>query len=280
MPTFNPNHSIRNWIFDGLIFCMCLMSPIYGLVISSHYVFFPDWPSYMTSLVPQQHRTWHVYVTFGMVYFVALQMIWAALTVGCIIIFTFGWFTWLVTDEYFCFPEQSRRPPQGIQAKQIWSQQRAIPAFRSFELFPFKYRELEIIILNFMEVFSPIIIPLQTAITILGIFCNVSLIKYNELLNAANTCLLLIWSGGGTTCALIALTFCGMTHNKSVRMLRTMRAKNWGSKERNSIMKRFVRSCKPLSYGYGRMYIIRKISVFKFMRHLTRGTFRCLLTLK
>ncbi|CAL8140550.1 unnamed protein product [Orchesella dallaii] len=45
-------------------------------------------------------------------------------------------------------------------------------------------------------------------------------------------------------------------------------------------MKRFRRSCKPISLGTDGMYVIRPISVLKFLRGNIRGTMRALLSLR
>lgn len=279
MPSFNRDRSPINLIFNIFMLYMGFCCPMAGLFIGCHYFFFPRWPCYMSSLVPPEHFTFPLYIFFGFMYVLALQMLWSLLLTTAVAVFTVGYYMWFLTTEYFCFPDNPKGP-QGIQAKKLWKCQKACPGFRSFESIPFQYRKLQILHLNMLEICSSFIVPMQMIITKLGLFCNFSLIKYRHMLNMTNTVILLFWSVGSTIIALIALTFCANVHVKTTKMLKTMKTKNWGSSLKNMIIKKFIRSCKPLSYGYGRMYVIRKVSVFKFLRHLTRGTFRLLLTLK
>lgn len=279
MPYFDPNLSCANYVFDAMITSGTILAPACGFFISCHYLFYPHWPCYVSSLVPPEEFTFTIWLCSGIFYFCVLQIIWAVLLIQGVCFLTYGWYMYLISHEYYCFAETARGPP-GKRAQRVWSMQKNTKAFRSYEEFPLRYRQFQILHLNFMEVFSSMIIPMQGTITNLALFCNFSLIKYNDIMNMTNTAILLIWSVGGTVNWLVALTFTGSMYTKSVRSLNTVKNKDWGSKTKNMVMKRFAKSCKPLSYGYGRMYVIRMVSVLKFIRHLTRGTFRVLLTLK
>lgn len=279
MPSFNRGRSSINIIFNLFFVWLGFLCPMAGLFIGCHYFFFPRWPCYFSSLIPIEYFTFPVYIFFGFGYVAGLQMLWSLLFTNTIFLTTVGYYMWFLTTEYFCFPDTGK-PPPGIQAMKIWKCQKTRRGFRSFQSIPFQYRKLQIFHLNFMEVCSSFIVPLQTIITKLGLFCNVSLIKYRHILNIANTVILMFWSFGSTMIALVALTLCAHLHVKTTKMLKTIKNKDWGSPQKNKVMKKFVRSCTPISYGYGRIYVIRKVSVLKFLRHLTRGTFRLLLTLK
>ncbi len=52
----------------------------------------------------------------------------------------------------------------------------------------------------------------------------------------------------------------------------------WYSKKETNIMKKFRRSCKPLTYCCGTQFVIGKGSLFVFYRGVVRGIVRALLT--
>ncbi|CAL8085587.1 unnamed protein product [Orchesella dallaii] len=89
--------------------------------------------------------------------------------------------------------------------------------------------------------------------------------------------ILSFWAGGGVTATFILLEVCSNLYKLTQRALASMkRRKDWGSIRETKYMKKFVKSCKPLSIGYGNTYVIRKKSVLNFFKFVARGTFRAL----
>ncbi|CAL8081086.1 unnamed protein product [Orchesella dallaii] len=271
MPTFDPNVSCDSWIFDIFLTGIGALFPLFGLIISCHYLLFPHWPVYLSSLVDPEDLTIDILLASGLIYFYGLQMIWAFLLNVCVVLLTIGRYCWLLADEFYC--------DDGSQGKKILYQ-KTTSAFHQMDTYRLYYRQFEILHVNVLQVFSFIIVPGQALILNLALFCNFSLVRYSELMNVTNAFILLLWSIGGSFAAFLGLHYCGSMYNKSVKVLRSIGNKNWGSSHNNKLMKKFAKSCKPISYGYGRMYVIRKISVFKFFLSLIRGTFRALLTIK
>lgn len=274
MPNFHPNNSWSNWLLDTMIVSFWLGCIACGILIAGHYVFFPYWPCYFTALLPPENRHFAILTLYGIQYFYMLQCIWAIINIQGTFILTYGWYIFQISHEYFCFNNEISAKSQLKR----WQRQKTIAGFRTIEEFPRRYRQFQILHVNFEQIFCKLIMPLEAVITFLAIFCNFSLIHHKNRLSPSNLAILLIWTVGVTGFWLTALSFCGIMYKKSAKTLVTIRKKHWGSRHLNLCMKKFVRSCHPISYGSGRMYVIRMLSTFKFIRHVSRGTFKALLT--
>lgn len=280
MPDFDPNRSESNKIHDLLILCNNIASYTCGILIACHYFFFPHWPCYFTSFYPGQD----VHVTYlilnGVQYFYTIQFVWTILTNQSTFLMTYGWFMIQISNEYFCFSDKTREELITFREQKYRGRQKIMSNFRTSDVFPLKYRQFQILHLQFNEVYSSAIMPMQTVVTFLAVFCNFSLVRHKGKLTTSNVVILWIWTAGATGFWLIVLFYCGSMYNQSARVLLIIRNNDWGSKRKNTMMKKFVRSCSPISYGYGKMYVIRMISTFKFITNVTRGTFKVLLTVK
>ncbi|CAL8145603.1 unnamed protein product [Orchesella dallaii] len=253
MPNFEPNVDCTNWFFDFIIFSSTFSGPFCGLVIASHYFIYPQWPLYLTSLLPSDNLTFPYLISFGIFYFWFLQMIWAILLLDFVIIVTVVRYGWLLTNE-FHFGEQhgNKKYKTG-------------PAFRKQENVQRNLRVLQILHLNALEIYSGVIIPLQTVVTNLVIFCNFVIIRYWEILTVLDISMLLIWIVLGNSLAVVGLTCCAMLYQRSVKLKKSLRCHDWKTKAGNKLMAKFIKSVIPFRFGYGKMYVIRKKSVLKFL---------------
>jgi len=75
----------------------------------------------------------------------------------------------------------------------------------------------------------------------------------------------------------LLLNVCADLHRISNKALVSMRKRNWARRKASLEMTSFLRSCKPISMGYGTAYVIRKKSALNFLKFVTRGTVRALL---
>lgn len=267
----NPDTCIDNKILDFLIYSVTRLLPLVGLLVSSHCLFFPTWPAYPTYFVPPKYLTWHTILFVSSGFIVGTQSCWFIVQIVFLLITTNIWYTWLVILECIC---SSDRP--SITRKLKF--QRASPLFKEYRNLQQYLVQLQILHVNFMYVFSILFLPIYMIGSNIALFCNYTLIKHINTIDATNAGVLVIWS----LTAFIGVvgffgllgeirSFCGM-------MLFSISSYNWGYKRKRKEMKRFIRSFQPISYGYGRMYIIKRVSVLKFVKAVSRGTFRALLT--
>ncbi|CAL8140111.1 unnamed protein product [Orchesella dallaii] len=267
MPTFNSEECLVNKLFNGILIAITVACPLCGLFVNCHYILFQDWSVYPISIVPQQYRTWPVIILFGLDYFYMLQTVWAVVLTNSTYFMTTGFYNWLMLNEFLC--SNGRLNAQKRMSK-----------FRDISVIQLNYRKFEMLQIKHLRLVCGTIIPLERVILNLALFCNFCLIAYKPLLAPINTGILLVWSVGGTVFALIGLTYCGALYNKGVKVLGSIKKKDWGSARNNKLIKMFVKSCIPIQIGYGRMYVLRKVNVLKFLRSLTRGTIRVLLMWK
>lgn len=124
--------------------------------------------------------------------------------------------------------------------------QRSGEELRKLENFTKFYRSLEIII-NFQnELSSVILAPMQTGMWLVNIF----------------SFLALVWNG-------------------QTRMS-WKREAAWGNgggkgKRETAYLKKFRRSCRPLSICHGRFFVVKPVSVLGYLKKVTRGAFKALI---
>ncbi|CAL8085930.1 unnamed protein product [Orchesella dallaii] len=128
-----------------------------------------------------------------------------------------------------------------------------------------------------MSCFGVFIVPCQTTFSNLILFSNFMFIRHRAELQPETNCMLIGWS---TLCLLFwmyVLELGGRLHSRGREVLKSWKFHNFGDKNVNRCMSKFRKSCRPLALNFGRTYVIRRLSVLKFIRGLTVGTFRLLL---
>ncbi|CAL8143369.1 unnamed protein product [Orchesella dallaii] len=268
MSSWNPEEDTVSRAFDALLMVTTIAFPFSGLVVSSHYIPFSHWSSYAISVLPSNYQSTPFKIVYGVWWFLFLQIIWAILLIGAFFVLTTARHTWLLLGEFHC-----GRKLQNVRMK-------TSSELRKIETIRFKYRILEVLHLKLTLLWREFILPLESLILMLGIFGNFTLITYSEILTPLNAAIILIWVLVATSFVILGLNFGGALYTRGCEVLGSMKNNDWGSRTNNKIMKKFVKSCRPIQIGYGRMYAIRKLSVLKYLRTLTKGTMRVLLTLK
>ncbi|CAL8146820.1 unnamed protein product [Orchesella dallaii] len=268
MPNWNPEVDTQSRAFDVLLMVIMIVFPFSGLVIGSHYILFSHWSCYAISVLPSNYQSTPLKIAYGVWWFSVLETIWAALLSCVFFMLTTARHTWVLLGEFHCGQNQ-----QNIRKK-------TSNEFQKIVNITFNYRKLELLHLKLTHLWREFLLPMESLVLMLGVFGNFTLITYTEILTPLNAVIILIWILIATSLVLLGLNFCGALYTRGFDVLSSMRNKDWGSTINNKIMKKFVKSCRPIQIGYGRMYAIRKLSVLKYMRTLTRGTMRVLLTLK
>lgn len=77
----------------------------------------------------------------------------------------------------------------------------------------------------------------------------------------------------------IVLELSGRFHTQSVRTLASWKGLDFKTGAEKKYMSKFKKGCYPLSIGERGLFIVRRISVLKFLRAIVKGTFRALLTI-
>ncbi|CAL8085924.1 unnamed protein product [Orchesella dallaii] len=128
-----------------------------------------------------------------------------------------------------------------------------------------------------ISLFDVCILPCQIVASNLILFSNFMFIRHRVEMQPETNCMLVGWS----TLSLLLWTFVlelgGRLHSRGREVLKSWKLHDFGDKSANRCMSKFRKSCQPLAMNFGRTYVIRRLSVLKFIRGLTVGTFRLLL---
>lgn len=273
MKSRNPNTCLKNRYFDILLYLIGKVMPLTGFLISLHCHFYPDWPVYLTSLVPPEHLKWYIRVGFSIGFWYGHQSAWAILQVVVVIFLLNIWYMLILFREFYC---DDGRP----LSKRIIKSHQTSKGFREFETIKYYYLQLEILHIVWLDIVAIIFMPMNMVTNNVALFCNFNLIRDWQNINFSNAFVLLVWSVFSSVAVLVCFGFLGDIRSKGKRVLMSMRGKHWGSRMNNRCMAKFLRGRQPICYSYRRMYIIKRTSVLKFIKSVTRGTFRALLAIK
>lgn len=75
------------------------------------------------------------------------------------------------------------------------------------------------------------------------------------------------------------LEICGRYNAESKKTLDSWKFLEHRGKEEKKLMSKVRKSCRPFSFGEKGIFVIKRMTVLKFLRGIVKGTFRALLTL-
>lgn len=142
------------------------------------------------------------------------------------------------------------------------------------------YRSAQILQIKVNKVLEYCIVPTQALVLDLILFASVMLIKFGSKLSPASKCMLTSWAILGAVAWAAALIVGGHMHWYGIKVLKSWKYTKWSRNYHRLLMSKFRKSCRPLTISYGKTYVIRRLSVLKFIRGISKGIMRTLLTLK
>jgi len=141
------------------------------------------------------------------------------------------------------------------------------------------YRALQLFQQVVNSLMGKFIVPTQTIVTKLIIISCYMAIRHGDEMEKATIALLLTWSGLAGIFWASTLMLGGYLHMYGEKTLLSWKYHQWNNKFDNKLMSKFRKSCKPIMVSFGHTYKIRRLSVLKFVRGLSRGILRALLAL-
>lgn len=159
---------------------------------------------------------------------------------------------------------------------------RSIQPFRYIRNLPTNYRKFENTHHLFMSIAGYFFLPFSFYVNHYVFYCNFILICFIDKLDMHTVFGIIVWDFAAV------VVWCTMLHlggifremsKESIRSWMVCRGKG-GTEKKRKYLKKFAKSCRPLFVGTEGFIVMRKQSVLKFLRGMTRGTFRMLLTLK
>jgi len=232
---------------------------------------FPRLPILMGYSVPEKHFTVLVRMFCTFTYSTNSFTIVANFMVIIVIVFMyFFYMTILVTEEFRTF---------GNGNNIVSHRYRTISLLRTVPYTILEYRSTQILHQSFLEIFGFMLAPIHSLCTTIVIFCSFVIISYRHEIHSSEIFVLLLYIVVGGSYWFVVLEFGGLIYSKGGQVLLSWSVNDWGSAYNNKLMTKFRKSCPRFRINYGSTYVIRRTSVLAFVRSLSRGTFRALLTL-
>lgn len=157
---------------------------------------------------------------------------------------------------------------------------RSIPALRAPDKLILAYRTAQVLLHKTISVVVLFMFPTQSIVYKMVVFTSYVMLKYGNEMDIMNA-LMLAWfaflAAGYWSSTLV---MGGQLHSQGKRILLSWKFHNqWPDKRTKIIMGKFRRSCKPFQINCGKTYTIKRLTVLKFLRSLSRGILKALLAL-
>lgn len=264
-PHFNPNISKYSRYIEILLFISALAQAILFFINLIFLIFHHNAPNFVGSVLPENTP------------FLIKLSISYILPCYCIL------FMYMNAYVYFLFitPYILFILPFIILEFRLGRKSYHAPNFlREFPHLPIAYRTVQLFQLQVNSLFGLFLVPTQIIVSKLTVYSIFMLISST---NAA-TVLYVIWTltaVGGVFAWGTLLLFGGNLYWYGKKILESWKYRgNWYNNKEKKFMSKFRRSCAPLAIAHGKTYVIKRLTVFKFLRGLSIGIFRTLLTLK
>lgn len=127
-----------------------------------------------------------------------------------------------------------------------------------------------------------ILIPAYFITTLIPCFSLFILIKHRERVGLATILLLSVWALLAPSAMCVILATGGYLNKKGIKLLNSWKFhenSQWKSSKERREMKKFRKSCKPISLSQGNYYRITKISILLFAKNLCKALVKILITL-
>lgn len=156
---------------------------------------------------------------------------------------------------------------------------KTIPRFRWIPNLPTNYRAFERLHNDFMGIQGLVVLPLNIFISHYALYCNLVLIRDLRELDWFSVCGIAVWNIATLTIWGVLLHVGGAFHTLSKESLKSWKVCSGvgGSEHERKYLKKFRKGCRPLFIGTEGYFVMRRLSVLKFFRGVTRGTFRIML---
>jgi len=240
-----------------------------GIFISVVFALFPKAPILLGNLIPDNYFNRPIRLLHTILYAHYFTVIYANLAViGVITAICGTQMMSFVTNEFHV----------GKTGKAL-STYRTSNTWRRMDNLIIQYKSTQIIHEHFMKILGFLLAPIHAVITNLILFCNYIVIRHRHEVHPSLVAMLMIWSIFGTVFWSILLKIGGLAFLHGKKVLHSWMVHDWGTSFNNRLMMRFRLSCKPFMINYGSTYVITRVSVLKFLKGGTKGTFKILLTL-
>lgn len=151
--------------------------------------------------------------------------------------------------------------------------------FRHPTNFTLLYRTSQILFIQFNEWIGRLLIPTHAVATLFFIFSSYVVIRHEDQMDMVPLLMILTWAIATPVAWSIILYGGGYLHFHTNKCINSWTKFSWKFRRDRNHLKSFAKSCKPMAICYGKMYVIRKMTLIVFIQGLTRGLVRALLTI-
>lgn len=264
LPNYNPNTSQSLKLIEYLGAIICIFMVITGLMNIAFYIRFPFTPNIPGSYFLSQESPWYYHIGFHIFHNYQTFVNYLNLAVSVGPIYFYGVLIMPLFVNEFRLGKPSYKTSDNLrQAGNL------VKMYRAMQL-------LQINLIN--ELLGRFLVPMQSVATILFVFSSFMLIRHGKTLDTLSCCLMGSWAFLATTFWGGVLLIGGILHSKGLKTLGSWKKYQWKNRMERKVMGKFGKSCKPVMISFGKAYVIRKATFLIFIRGLTRGLMRVLLT--
>ncbi|OXA38773.1 hypothetical protein Fcan01_26454 [Folsomia candida] len=253
-------------LLDVLLVAFQLMLIVAPLTSAIHSAPFPDSPMYLSSCFPSPWKRNSALLTINALFY------WIIGTQS-LVIFSLHLQS-ISTSLFFSTPIMAKDLRAGITSRRARQDK-----LLSLKHLTFEYRCFEIMHYVEMEIYGKLIVQLHTIIYILIIFPSAILIQHSSHMDSKTIAIICSYIIGSCMFWGTILRFGGYYFAQNAKTLRS-----WGkldlSCEDKLYMTKFRKSCKPLQIGDQARFKLNKVLILFFIRGISRGVVRVLLTSK
>lgn len=235
-------------------------------IFSAHFFLFPTDPVYPVGyLVPIPFLGPVIYIIFSL----------ANIYLVCKVMCSFYFMADHIILTYFVFWELLLHETRLGRGKYKLSNN-----LRRYPNLIYCHRALQIFLTLYTESIG-MLFPLTHIIVLkLSLYSQVSLIRKWNKLDKLTVAILVFASISGQAVWLFALHYSGDMVTESKRTVSSWKGREWKTSGETKFMKKFSKSCRPMTINYHNVYILKRSSILRFLKNVCRGTLRALLTIR
>ncbi|CAL8072500.1 unnamed protein product [Orchesella dallaii] len=236
-----------------------------GFMVAIHSWLEPSAPAYMLFMIPKESLTLPVYIiasTWFSIYAVNVTVVLATIPLHGLCYFI------------YVLPILHTELRLGLSP----SKYKAIGILREPNQLVVNYKMLQIFVKMVNNEFGILFVVLQLLFIQIILFCNVTLMfQWQDL--KINTKILLTFIAGFATCGWATFLFvAGIQYGYSEAATESWKLEYWSTRTERLYMERVKWSLRPFSFGDGKRFIIKPVTVLKYIDSVSINTFRSLIT--
>ncbi|CAL8070838.1 unnamed protein product [Orchesella dallaii] len=259
---YNPDKCFENMMMDSGAAFLIALQGVSMLLTSIIMILFPRFPVLVGSIIPDAY------------FILPVRLIVTSLQIYVSVSIHITTMMWVTTVYYYlCLVTP-------ICTQELRMDGRKFKTFRRLrtpEALIKVYRSLQLLNNLAMYICGPFVVPQQMIFSKFIVYNNYMQIVYSHQISLATASLLGFWALGFSFYWTVVLSFGGYLYCNTNRVLLSWKYHNWDCKKDTKLMSKFRKSCTPITIHFGTTFVIKRLTLLKFIRGATVSTFRILL---